>query len=88
MGQNVLIYGIHPSWESSSLVGDFVQQTGITYPVVPDNDTMWRFAYPPGANFPYPREVIIDKNLVIRSIESTFDVEEVQQVIDQLLSEP
>lgn len=41
-----------------------------------------------GSGSPYPRDVIIDQSGVVRSIKSTFNVDEAVPLIDSLLTEP
>ena len=84
-----MIYGLHSPSESPTLVANFVEQTGISYTVMADqNYTKGSFAFPPGSGFPYPRDVVIGKDLTIRLIKSSFDVAEMDQLIQRLLNEP
>jgi len=83
----VLVYGVH-NGTPPALLADFVEQTGVTYPILKDSGTLWQFDYPPGSGYPYPRDVIIDKNGVIRSIKSSFNVAEAEALVKQLLAEP
>jgi hypothetical protein len=65
----VLVYGLHPN-ENPAQLADFVEQTGITFPVVPSNGTLNMFAFPPGVQYPYPRDVVIGKDLTVRSLKN------------------
>lgn len=85
-GQGVLVYGLH-SGERPDLLQDFVEQTGVSYPIVDGRRTLSRFEFPPGVNYPYPRDVVIDKRGVVRSIKNSFDVNEMDALIEQLLAE-
>lgn len=84
----VLVYGVYNN-ESAQLIADFIEQTGVTYPVVADpNFSLGAFAFPPGVGFPYPRDVVIGKDLTVRSIKSSFDVGELADLVDRLVAEP
>lgn len=69
-------------------MADFVEQTGITFPILADQGTLWNLSFPPGVGYPYPRDVIIDKHGVIRSIKNSFSIEEAKALITKLLAEP
>lgn len=83
---DLLVYGIHPG-DPPGLVAAFVEQTGITFPVVEDNGTLRLFAFPPGIPYPYPRDVVVGKDGTIRSIRSSFDVQEMDALVRRLLEE-
>ena len=85
-GQGVLVFGIHPG-DPESLVQDFIEQTGVTYPIVRDQSTRGLYAYPPGTNFPYPRDVVVGKDGTIRSIKNSFNAQEMRTLVEQLLAE-
>ncbi len=84
--QGVLVYGIHPG-EPVDLLADFREQTGVTFPLLPDEATLRQFAFPPGVGYPYPRDIVVDKNLRVRSIKNSFHPEEMEALIQQLLAE-
>ena len=84
---DVLVFGVHPGDPPSS-VADFAEQTGVTYPLVADQGTRNMFAYPPGSNYPYPRDVVVGRDGTIRSIKNSFDVVEMTALIEQLVAEP
>ena len=64
----------------------FRKQTGLSFPIVDDVAyTLSEFAFPPGVSYPYPRDVVVDKNLVVRSIRNSFNVDEMRTLIDKLL---
>jgi peroxiredoxin len=86
--QGVIVYGLHPSGESAQQVADFVKQTGVSFPIVADQSgTLGKFAFPPGVGYPYPRDVVIGKDLKVRSIRNSFNVDEVDALVQQLLKE-
>jgi hypothetical protein len=85
--QDVLVYGIYDGELQSSL-DDFAEQTGVTFPLVKDQGTLYKFAFPEGVGYPYPRDVIIGKDLTVRSIKNSFDPNDIDELIQQLLAEP
>ncbi len=84
--RGVLVYGLH-SGESAKQLADFVQQTGITFKVFEDRGSLNELAFPPGVGYPYPRDVVIGKDLTVRHIASSFSVQELQTLIERLLKE-
>ena len=85
--QGVAVYAIHQG-EPPGELSDFVAQTGLTIPLVADEGTRWLFSYPAGVGFPYPRDVIVGKDGVIRDIRNSFNVTEVEALVQELLAEP
>jgi len=83
---DLLVYGLH-SGETPQKLADFIEQTGITFPVLHSNGTLGRFSYPPGVGYPYPRDVVIGKDLTIRSIKASFDAGEMEALVEALLAE-
>jgi hypothetical protein len=84
--QGVLVYGLHPG-DDPKLLTDFVAQTGITFPVVHSQGTLSQFQFPPGVGYPYPRDVVIGKDRRVRTIRNSFDADEMEALIAQLLAE-
>jgi hypothetical protein len=84
--QGVLVYGLHPG-DDAALVAAFVEQTGISYPVVNSQGTLGKFAFPPGVGYPYPRDVVIGKDLRVRSISNSFNVDDMDTLVQQLLAQ-
>lgn len=82
----VRVIGIHGG-ESAQQLANFSEQTGVSFPLLRDEGTRSQFAYPAGVNFPYPRDVVVDKNLVVRSIRNSFDVDEMDALVQRLLLE-
>ena len=82
----MLVYGVH-SGESPDLLNDFREQTGVSFPFIPDQGTKNLFAYPSGVGYPYPRDVVIDGSGVVRSIRNSFNPEETEELVLQLLAE-
>ncbi|MBX2797629.1 MAG: hypothetical protein KTR31_08175 [Myxococcales bacterium] len=82
------VIGLYPANEPVDGLDAFVTQTGVTFRLVPDVDRSFlKFEFPEGVNFPYPRDVVIDSDLTVRSIKNSFDADEMQQLIDELLAD-
>ncbi|MDX2019031.1 MAG: redoxin domain-containing protein [Deltaproteobacteria bacterium] len=85
--RGVLVFGIH-SGEDPKLLADFIQQTGVTFPVTEDvGDTLFRLRFPRGVGYPYPRDVVIGKDGTIRLIANAFDVAEMDALLQRLINE-
>ena len=82
----VQVYGIYSS-ESEADLADFAQQTGVTFPLVQDQGTISSLAYPPGTSYPYPRDVVVGRDLRVRSIRNSFNIDELTAEIEALLAE-
>ncbi len=83
---DVLVYGVY-SGEDPAAIADFKEQTGVTFPLLQDTGSFSTLAFPAGVGFPYPRDVIIGKDLSIRSIRNSFNPEESDALIVELLAE-
>ncbi len=84
--QGVLAYGIHGN-ESAGALQDFVQQTGLSYPVIRDEGTKNQLDFPGGVGYPYPRDAVVGKDLTIRSIRNSFNAQEMEELVQELLAE-
>lgn len=82
----VLVFAIHPG-DPPDQIADFIEQTGITFPVLADESTLYEFSFPNGVGYPYPRDVVIGKDLTVRSIKNSFSVDEMDGLIQVLLAE-
>ena len=82
--QGVLVFGLHPN-DPAPLVADFQEQTGVSFPLIADQNTKNLFAYPPGSNYPYPRDVVIGPDGRIELIKNSFDVVEMTALVESLL---
>ena len=86
--QPVKVFAIYGTGEDASQVAAFVEQTGVTFPVIPDEgSTLSQFDFPGGVGYPYPRDVVIGKDLTVRSIRNSFNAEEMTTLVEQLLTE-
>ena len=82
----VLVYGLHGG-ERDDLLADFVEQTGVTFPIIDARGTRNSFNYPPGSRYPYPRDVVIGPDLVVRSIRNSFNLHEMRELVRSLLAQ-
>lgn len=82
--RGLLVYGIHRG-EDPDLLEDFIEQTGVQFPIVRDSGTISTFAFPAGVGYPYPKDVVIGPDLTIHSIRNSFNVDEMEALIDSLL---
>ena len=82
----MIVYGLHGG-EDPKLLEDFAEQTGVTFPLERHNGTLSLLAFPAGVGYPYPRDVVIGKDLTVRSIKNSFNVDEMDALIQQLLAE-
>ncbi len=83
----VLVYGLYGG-ESADLMQDFREQTGVTFPPVPSQGTLNRFSFPSGVGYPDPPDIVVGKDGTIRSIRNSFQVDEMDSLIQELLAEP
>ena len=84
----MLVFGIHRPSEQPNLLDDFRQQTGVTYPFASDvPGTLSLLAFPQGVGYPYPRDVVIGKDLTVHAIRNSFDVVEMDALVERLLRE-
>ena len=83
--RGVLVYGLHAD-DDPQLLADFVEQTGITFPIVHSQLTILDFDFPV-VGYPFPRQVLIDKNRTVRDIKHDLDVQTLATDIDALLLE-
>ncbi len=81
------MYGLHGGESADQLLA-FRTQTGVTFPLVRDQSTLWRFAFPQGVGYPYPRDIVIGKDGTVRSIRNSFNAAEMTELVEDLLAEP
>jgi hypothetical protein len=68
-------------------VAEFVAQTGISFPVTADVGSLWQFDFPSGVGYPYPRDVVVGKDLTVRAIRNSFSATEIEALVLKLLAE-
>lgn len=80
------MYGLYSN-EAPQILQAFEDQTGVTFPLLQSQGTLGKFAYPPGTGYPFPKDVVIGKGLVVRSIKGSFNSEELVPLIESLVAE-
>ncbi|MEM7159418.1 MAG: hypothetical protein AAF799_41655 [Myxococcota bacterium] len=73
--------------ETSATLAAFVEQTGITFPVLRGDASYFDYANPDGAISPFPLDVIIDREGRIRYLRHEFDGDAMTSEIERLLAE-
>lgn len=90
-GQDIQVLGLSGSGlfgtESASTLEAFRDQTNVTFPLLMGDTTINTYANPDGAISPYPIDVIVDKQGIIRYLRHEFDAEAMQATIEQLLAQ-
>ena len=65
----------------------FVDQTGVTFPVMRDEDATY-FQYDvTSESAPFPLDVVVDKNGIVRLVSERYDPDELEALIEELLAE-
>ena len=82
----MVVIGLHQDEDAAQLAA-FIEQTGVTFPIVSDQGSLAQLDFPIGVGYPYPRDVVVGKDLTIHAIKNSFDVEEMDALISQLLAE-
>jgi peroxiredoxin len=85
----VQVYGVnanlHPG-EFDSVVLDFIEQTGVTFPVIFDQGgTYWMYDRPSDDTAPFPLNVVIDQDGRIAAVQVEQDIDALTATIDALL---
>ncbi len=83
----LLVFGLNGGDPADQLAA-FLEQTGITFPVIDARGTAGLFNYPPGVGYPYPRDIVIGKDGTVRSIRTSFNAAEMTELVEDLLAEP
>ncbi len=73
--------------ESAQTVGAFGEQTNVSFPLLLGDTTYSMYANIDGSISPYPLDVVIDKQGIIRYVRHQFDAAAMQATIEQLLAE-
>ncbi len=73
--------------ESTATVSAFVEQTGVTFPVLLGDTSYFDYANPDGSISPFPLDVIIDREGRIRYLRHEFDGDAMVQEIERLLAQ-
>lgn len=73
--------------ENQTTVANFRDQTGVTFPLLLNDWSYDDYAFPNGWISPYPLDVIVDQQGIVRYIGRQYDGEVVKATIEQLLAE-
>ncbi len=73
--------------ESAQTVAAFAEQTQSSFPLLLGDTTRGQLATSDASISPYPLDVILDRDGVIRYLRREFDVQAMQATIDLLLAE-
>jgi hypothetical protein len=89
--EGVVMLGIDPDAEDYTQlpeVENFCETLGVTYPVgVEETSTYELFGSAFAGTNPYPVDVIVDKQGIIRYVAREYDPAAMQRVVDELLAE-
>ncbi len=80
----LLVFGLNGGDPADQLAA-FLEQTGITFPVIDARGTAGLFNYPPGVGYPYPRDIVIGPDLQVLSIRNSFNEREIRSLIRSFL---
>lgn len=69
------------------VVLEFVEQTGVSFPVVFDEEGTFREYDRAEATAPYPLDVIVDGEGIVRYVAAEYDAEAMARVVTELLAE-
>lgn len=73
--------------ESAATLTSFVDQTGVTFPILRNDRTYFEYANPDGSISPFPLDVIVDKTGTIRYLRHEFDGAAMADTVEALLAE-
>ncbi len=73
--------------ETTATLGAFVEQTGVSFPILRGDDTYFDYADPEGAISPFPLDVIVDRDGNIAYLRREFDADAMLLTIDRLLAD-
>ncbi len=73
--------------ETPEALDDFRAQTGVTFPFAFDeNWTLYSIGFDDAGYSPYPRDVLIGKDLTILAIRSEFEPDEWVRLVEEALA--
>ncbi|MFQ6605156.1 MAG: redoxin domain-containing protein [Fidelibacterota bacterium] len=81
--QGLQVIGI--SNEPLTVIENFIEDQGVTFPVLRDNQNVYSAYNIPGGPSPYPRDFIIDADGVVHLAKTEYDPGEMINVIETLL---
>ena len=72
---------------SDETILKFVDGTGVTFPVMRDSAGTYGEYDQVGATAPFPLDVVIDRNGIVRYVSTHYEPEEIERVVTELLAE-
>ncbi len=72
--------------ESLPAIADFIEDQGITFPVLHDNQSVYGLYNLPGAASPYPRDFILDEFGIVRMAKTEYEPGTMIAIIETLLN--
>ena len=74
--------------DDAAIVQQFIDQTGVTFPVGWDSSGSY-FAYPrTGSISPFPLDIVVDRDGKIAYFSREYDGEALRAVVESLLAQP
>ena len=73
--------------ESADTIEGFIEQTGVTFPILRGDTTYRNYANPDGAISPYPLDVIIDREGRITYLRHEYDGDAMVAEVERLLAQ-
>ncbi len=73
--------------ENATTLDAFKIQAGLSYPVLTDQSTEFLIKFTGSNSFPYPRDVVVDANGVIRHAGTDYNGQATRAMVIELLQE-
>ena len=70
---------------TDGMIRAFAEDHGATFPVMRDPDRTYYDYQAVGSSAPFPLDVIVDREGIVRYVDTRFEPDELQEVIDGLL---
>ncbi|MFQ6613273.1 MAG: redoxin domain-containing protein [Fidelibacterota bacterium] len=73
--------------EPVATIQNFIQDQGITFPILHDDNGIYQQYNIPGGQSPYPRDYLLDRNGIIRMAKTEYDPGTMIELIEMLLDD-
>jgi len=73
--------------EPTATIQNFIQDQGITFPILHDNAGVYSQYNIPGGQSPYPRDFILDRNGIVQMAKTEYDPGTMIALIERLLDD-
>ena len=87
MGEGFLAIAVSSGGDSDDQLAVFVDQTGISFPLVRDEGTKSQFSWPPSIS-PYPRQALIGRDGTVAYTASEHELAALENALLAALAEP